>query len=462
MPNELGTNQRPLRVAIVGSGPSGFYAAESLFKSENNVIVGMFERLPAPYGLVRYGVAPDHDKIKNVTKVYEKIAAREGFSFFGNVEIGKDLTIHQLRKFYDAVIFTSGAEADRKLGIEGEDLVGSHTATEFVAWYNGHPDYRDRQFDLSCESVAVIGQGNVAMDVARILCKTIDELKKTDIAQHALDALAESKIKEVHIIGRRGPAQAAFSSSEIKEFGELEDCVPAVDPKELELNYASQTELEDTSNAAKKKNFDILKGFVSVPQGNKQKKLFVQFRRSPAAMYPLEKSSNKLGKVYLERNELIGEPGQQKSRGTGEKEELKCGLLFRSIGYRGIPIKGLPFHDQWGIIPNQEGRVADSEHIFPGLYTAGWIKRGPSGVIGTNKPDSEETVKHLLEDMSDLNPCKNPSDEAIIGLLKELNVRFISFEEWKKIDAAEIARGQESGKSREKFVSLDEMLSVLE
>lgn len=461
MPNQLGSEHRPLRVAIVGSGPSGFYSAESLFKTGLNVVVNMFDRLPAPYGLVRYGVAPDHGKIKNVIKIYEKIATEhEHFHFFGHVEIGEALTIHQLRKFHDAVIFANGAETDRKLGIEGENLPGSHTATEFVAWYNGHPDMRDLQFDLSGEVAVIIGQGNVAMDVARILCKTIDELKNTDISQHALDVLATSNIKEVHVVGRRGPAQAAFTSAEIKEFGELSDCYPVInDENDLNISYPSQTELADPANAQKKKNFEILKSFIDIDKGNKKRKLVFHFKKSPAAIYPDE--NGKLDRVYLERNELVGEPGKQRSRGTGEKETLKCSIFFRSVGYRGVPIKGLPFHDAAGIIPNEGGRVMDSEHISTGLYTAGWIKRGPSGIIGTNKPDAEETVKLIVEDLKILNPCKNPDNQLLINLLNELGVKYVTFHEWLKINEAEIEAGLKVGKPREKFTRLSEMLKVI-
>lgn len=459
MPNNLGSDERPLRVAIIGSGPSAFYAAEFLYKSELNTIVNMFEKLPVPFGLVRYGVAPDHAKIKNVTKVYEKTAEREGFEFFGNVEVGKDITIHQLRKYYDALIFAYGAETDRELGIVGEDLDGSYTATEFVAWYNGHPAYQDRQFDLSSEDAVIIGQGNVALDVARILCKTIDELKETDITQNALETLAKSKIKRVHIVGRRGPAQAAFTPVEIKEFGELDDCTPIVNSEDLNLSYPSQVELEEKENAPKKKNYEILKAFIDEEYEEKSKKFIIHFKKSPAAMYGDD--NGKLNRVYLEHNVLVGDPGKQKSKGTGEKEQINCGILFRSVGYRGVPIEGLPFQSQAGIIPNEKGRVTDSEHIFPAFYTTGWIKRGPSGIIGTNKPDSEETVRSLLEDLPELNPCKNPSTAMVKELLLENNVSFISFEDWKKIDDEEIKRGQAAGKLREKMVSVKEMLDFV-
>ncbi len=305
----------------------------------------------------------------------------------------------------------------------------------------------------------IIGQGNVALDVARILSKTVDELKSTDIAQHTLDALATSKIKEVHVIGRRGPAQAAFTPVEIREFKELEDCQAVISSEDLQLNFASQTELEDTSNAQKKKNYGILKEIAELPKANKSKKCTFHFRKSPAAIYGDD--TGHLNRIYLEKNELTGEPGKQKAKGTGEKVELKCGLIFRSIGYRGVPIKGLPFHDQWGIIPNDQGRIADSEALFPGLYTAGWIKRGPSGIIGTNKPDAVETIEHLLSDVKTLNPCKNPDNKLLLALLKELKINYITFEDWKIIDQKEIENGAAVGKPREKFVSIDQMLSIV-
>src|SRR3989344_3293221 len=277
MSSTLGSPENPLRVAVVGSGPSGFYAAESLLQSDKKVTVDMFERLPAPYGLVRYGVAPDHPKIKNVIKIYEKIAEKPNFSFLGNVTVGRDIGVQELRNFYDVILLTYGAASDRKLGIPGEDLPGSYTATEFVAWYNGHPDYRDRKFDLSGKVAVVIGQGNVAADVCRILCKTVDELKNTDIARHALEALAQSKVREVHMVGRRGPAQAAFTPIEIREFSELVDCAPVVDPAELALTPASKPELEPARELTRKKNIEIFREFASFNEANSRRKFFVRF-----------------------------------------------------------------------------------------------------------------------------------------------------------------------------------------
>ena len=457
MASELGTAHRPLRVAIIGSGPSGFYAAQPLLKSEVNVIVDMFDRLPAPYGLVRYGVAPDHAKIKNVTNVYKRTAEQPGFSFMGNVNVGKDISVEELKKFYDAIIFTCGAETDRKLGVPGEDLDGSYTATEFVAWYNGHPDYRDRKFDLSGDVAAIIGVGNVAMDVCRILCKTVDELKTTDIAQHALDTLAKSNIKEVHMIGRRGPAQAKFTPAEIREFGELTDCDPIVDARDMEVNEASRIELDDPKNMAGKKNYEILKSYSTRESTGKPKKFVIHFLESPAELM----GEGKLQKLVLEKNELVGEPGKQKCKGTGTKAEMNCDILFRSVGYRGLAIEGVPFHDAWGIFPNKEGRIVDGDNVVEGFYTAGWIKRGPSGVVGANKPDSEETVARLLEDVSQLTPCEVPDTKVVLDLLSQKGVRVVSFDDWQKIDASEIERGQKIGKPREKYISVDEMISAL-
>ncbi len=453
----LGTAERALRVAIVGSGPSGFYAAEDLLRQDLNVKVDMFEKLPVPFGLVRYGVAPDHLKIKNVTKVFEKTASNPKFSFFGNVTVGKNISVFELKKFYDAVVFAYGAESDRHLGIHGEDLVGSYTATEFVAWYNGHPDFQDHHFDFSQEVAIIVGNGNVAMDVARILCKTPEELKNTDINQNALDVLAESKIKEVHVYGRRGPVQASFTAPEIREMGELSDCYPVVNPQELQLIESSQKELEDPANAGRKKNYEIMQGFLSIDPNGRKRKFVLHFGRSPVEII----GKGRVQKVRFEINKMEGEPNKQKVRGTGKFEEIDCGMFFRSVGYTGIPIKGLPFSAQAGVMPNHSGRVMDSEQIYTGWYVAGWIKRGAVGVIGTNKPDAEETVKSLMEDIGRLNPCEIPSSEEMANFLKDREVRVVTFEDWKKIDAAEIQRGAKLGKPREKFARVSGMLSVI-
>lgn len=454
---QLGTADRPLRVAIIGSGPSGFYAADALQKAEPVAEVDVFDRLPTPYGLVRGGVAPDHPKIKNVTKVYEKIAGRDGFRFFGNVTIGRDLSIDDLHEHYDAIIACYGAETDRRLGIPGEDLDGSHTATAFVGWYNGHPDYRDAEFDLSSEAAVVIGQGNVAADVSRILCKTVDELKETDIAAHALEVLAESKVRDVYLIGRRGPAQAKFTPPEIRELGRLADCVPVIDEGMLELVGPCQAEVEASSDL--QKNMAAMRGFLERERADESKRLHFRFLESPVRI----EGDDRVERLVLGKNRLEGETGRQRAVSTGDETVLDCGLVFRSIGYRGRPLEGFPFDDRWGGIPNEAGRALDENgKPIPGCYAAGWIKRGPSGVVGTNKPDSVETVNALLEDLATLPGCASPSSDAVGEKLTTRGVRFVSFDDWRKIDAAEAARGAACGKPREKGTSIDELLGFID
>ena len=457
--SQLGTEAAPLRVAVVGAGPSGFYATEALLKSEVAAQVDLIERLPSPYGLVRSGVAPDHPKLKQSIEVYKKVAALEGFHFFGNVTVGKDVTPQELRDIYHAVIYTCGAETDRRLGIEGEDLAGSHTATEFVGWYNGHPDYRDREFDFSHETAVIIGQGNVAADVARILSKSVDELKHTDISQHALDALAESQIKTIAVVGRRGPAQAKFTTKELREFLELENCQAAIASEELALNEASQTEVADKkAGVVAAKNMAVFEKMAENAEHGKARTCRMMFCRSPIRI----EGNGRIERVVLECNELSGEPFSQRASGTGETETLECGLLFRSIGYRGVPIEGVPFHDSWGVFPNQEGRITDGPDgaVVPGIYTAGWIKRGPSGIIGTNRACAVQTVESLMGDLNNLSADRAGTD-ALAKLLQERGVRSIEFPEWQQIDAEEVSRGEPKGKPREKFTRREEMLQIL-
>ena len=455
---ELGTAGIALRVAIVGSGPSGFYAAEALFKSGVEVLVDMFDRLPTPYGLVRLGVAPDHQRIKTVIRVYEKLAADPRFAFYGNVSVGTDITVDDLRQYYDAVIFTTGAQSDRRLNIPGEDLPGSHTATAFVAWYNGHPDYRDLRFDLSCETAVVIGQGNVAVDVCRVLAKTVDELRDTDIAQHALDALAESKVKNIHMIGRRGPAQVKFTQIEVKELGALDDCDPIVNPADMELDPLGRAEYDHSDSAPVRRVVPFLEGFSRRPAPAKSRRLHFHFLKGPAAI----KGDGRVESIVLEKNALSGEPLNLKARGTGVFEEIPCGLVFRSVGYYGVPVPGVPFDTAAGVVPNKAGRVVEGDGPVPGMYVSGWIKRGPSGVIGTNKPDSLETVEGLLADRHALSPCPIRDSRQLLERLRSTGIRVVTFPEWGRIDAAEVARGKEAGKPREKFTRIAEMLDLLD
>jgi ferredoxin--NADP+ reductase len=451
----------PLRVAIIGAGPSGFYAAEHLQKQEPGVEIDLFDRLPTPFGLVRGGVAPDHPKIKSVTRVYDKIAARPGFRFLGNVEFGRDLSLEEMAGHYHAVILSSGAPTDRALGIPGEELPGSRTATEFVGWYNGHPDFRDLEFDLSQEDVVVVGVGNVAMDVARILCRTPAELAATDIAPHALEALSASRVRTVHVLGRRGPAQAAFTNPEIKELGELDAADIVVDPAELELDPASRDLLAQGDDRAAQKNLDTLTEFAARPAGSKRQKIVMRFCVSPVALEGLVR----VERVRVVKNRL--EPdgrGGVKPVATGEEEIIPAGLVFRSVGYRGVALPGVPFDERACVIPNDGGRVRTIEGAtVTGLYTAGWIKRGPSGVIGTNKPDAVETVDLLLADFREdrLLPPGEPDASAIPALLRARGVHAVSYPDWHRLDALEQGEGKRVGRPRIKFTRVDDMLAAL-
>jgi ferredoxin/flavodoxin---NADP+ reductase len=461
--SKIGTEETPLRVAIVGAGPSGFYAAEHILKDGDlHAQVDLFDRLPSPFGLVRGGVAPDHPKIKSVIRVYEKTAAREGFRFFGNVKVGHDIEVEELERLYHAIVFTVGCETDRQLGIPGEDLPSSHAATAFVGWYNSHPDYADHEFDLSSERAVVIGNGNVAMDVARMLALTDHELRQTDTADHAIEALDRKQIREIVVLGRRGPVQAAFTNPEIKELGEMEDADVVVDPQEVEVDAASLAFVEsDEADKTTKVNFETLKEFSQrQPEGKKQR-IVLRFLASPVEI----KGDGKVESIVIGRNELVEEGGTLRAKDTGEREELECGLVLRSVGYTGIPIEGVPFDESRGLILNEGGRILDSHDAGHkvGHYTAGWIKRGPSGVIGTNKKDALETVRHLLADVESetlLRP-ENPDPVAIEDLLREKGVRYVSFEDWQAIDEAEVGRGEPHGRPRVKFVRVDEMLDTV-
>ena len=459
-----GTHENPLRVAIVGSGPAGFYAAEHLLKhDEQHVQVDIFDRLPTPYGLVRAGVAPDHPKIKSVTRMYEKTAAREGFRFFGNVVIGRDITTAELAEHYHAVIYAYGTGADRALGVAGEELEGSHPATEFVAWYNAHPDFADRHFDLSGKRVVVVGNGNVAADVARMLALTRQELEETDTAPHAIDALADSGVEEIVVLGRRGPAQAAFTNPEVRELGEMSDADVVIDPADVELDEVSRSYLEsDDADPTNRRNVEIFAGFAErVPEG-KRRRIVLRFLASPVEI----KGAGKVESIVIGRNSLQrDESGVVRAVDTGEREEIDCNLVLRSIGYKGIGLEGLPFDAGQGTIPNDHGRVIDPEtgEQLPGIYAVGWIKRGPSGVIGTNKKDAQDTVDALLADVVARKvpePSGDTSPSAIESLIAERQPEFVSFSGWQAIDGAEVARGEPLGRPRVKFHSIEEMVEA--
>ena len=450
-------NERPLRVAVVGSGPAGFYAAGALLGADVPVEVDLIERLPTPWGLVRLGVAPDHPKIKSVSKAYEKIAAKSGFRFLGNVEVGRDLTHADLCRLYDGVVYAVGAQTDRRMGIPGEDLPGSWPATEFVAWYNGHPDYQDLDFDLSVERVVVVGAGNVAVDVARMLALTPEELDATDTTDAAIAAINASPVKEIVMVARRGPVQAAFTTPELIELGELAGCDIVVDPADLELDPVSEAALEGDTNATR--NLEVLREYAARPLHGHPKQLHLRFLRSPVALT----GDDRVEAVETVRNRLEPDDrGRLRAVPTEEHETIPCGLVFRSVGYQGVPVPDVPFDDWRATIRNEVGRVVEEsgDHV-PGVYCAGWIKRGPSGVIGTNKKDATETVELLLEDLRDA-PRKGGTAAEVDALLAERGIRCVQYAGWCAIDEAERAAGEKLGRPRVKLVTWEDLLEAAE
>ncbi len=461
--SQIGSDSMPLRVAIVGAGPAGFYVAEHLLKKKNFVVeIDLFDRLPTPYGLVRAGVAPDHQKIKSVTKVFDRTAAKPGFRFFGNVELGADITVKDLKRYYHQIVYTTGAQTDRYLNIPGIDLKGSHAATHFVAWYNGHPDYRDLEFDLSRESVAVIGIGNVAVDVARILCRTPEELHKTDIAEHALQALKESKVKDVYMLGRRGPAQGAFTAPELKELGEMQDADIIILEEEAALDDLSLASME-AADRAKERKVEIIQTYSTRKPTGKSRRLHLRFLVSPVELFGDE--NGRVRSMKLVRNELFAtDAGTLRPKPMDTFESLDVDLVFRSIGYRGVPIYGVPYNENWGVVYNEAGRVIRPETKEPlvGEYTAGWIKRGPSGVIGTNKPDAVETVENMVKDFAAgllLKPAQ-PDASALEKFIRLRQPDYFSYSDWLHLDKLEKERGAAIGRPRVKFTTIDEMITA--
>jgi len=417
----------------------------------------MIERLPTPWGLVRLGVAPDHPNLKTVSRAFERIALRPGFRFFGNVEVGRDVTQDDLSRLYDAVVYAVGAQTDRRLGIPGEDLRGSWAATELVAWYNGHPDFQELEFDLSVERAVVVGNGNVALDVARMLALTREELAPTDTTDAAIEAIAESGIREIVVLGRRGPVQAAWTSTELQEMGELAGADLVVDPAELELDAVSETELAAASNIVQR-NFELLRGFAEREPTGKPRVVRLRFRVSPVAL---------LGEEDVEAVELVHntlEPdgaGSVRAVATDERETTPAGIVFRSVGYHGVPLSGVPFDPKRGTIPNAGGRVLDAHgEPIPGLYAAGWIKRGPTGVIGTNKKDATETVDRLLEDARAGRLPARAGDATFDEVLAERGIEAVMYAGWESIDVRERGRGEPHGRPRIKLCTWDELLGA--
>lgn len=458
----LGTSERPLRVAIIGAGPAGFYTAEALLKQENLVCtIDFFNRFPTPFGLVREGVAPDHQTIKSVIRVYDRVANDPNVRYFGNVTFGKDLLHRDLKPYYDQIVYAVGAQSDRRMGIGGEDLVGSYPATAFVGWYNGHPDYSGMQFDLSHERVIVVGNGNVAMDVTRILVSSIERLAKTDIAEYALEALSKRNIQEVVMLGRRGPAQAAFTNPELREFGELDGVDVIVDPRDLVLDPASEAMIKEDKKAAK--NVEMLREYAARKPTEGHRRIVMRFLTSPDKVIG---TNGKMTGVRIERNRLEERGGSVRARGLGIFDIIPAGLLFRSVGYRTIPLPDVPFNADNHTILNLEGRVLRYPGGDPviGEYVVGWAKRGPSGVIGTNKPDAVGTVAAMMQDLPSIPPIPDANRDlaCIDQLIKEKNLMGVTYDDWKVLDLFELTRGNEKGRPRIKVTSVREMIEVIE
>ena len=452
------TDDSPLRVAIIGAGPSGFYAAGQLLAvAEPQFAVDLYDRLPTPYGLVRSGVAPDHPKIKSVTRAYDKTTDHERFRFFGHVELGGDISRAQLLQHYHVVMYTLGTSIDKRLGIPGEDLRGSHAATEFVAWYNGHPDHCGLEVDLQAKQAVVVGAGNVALDVARMLALASSELEVTDTADHAMEVLRSSGIEEITILARRGPLQAAWTNPELLEIGELERADVEVIGADLdELSAVALQEADKT----RRRNVEIMRDYAARAKNGKPITVRFRFLASPIELRGDENAHVRA--VKIENNAIVArEDGSLSAQGTGTFEELPAQLVFRSIGYTGQPVDDVPFDERRGLIRNTGGRVTDANGAHRvGEYVSGWIKRGPSGVIGTNKKDSQDTVVKILEDAA--AGCLNqPGSDDIEGMIATHCEHAVTWEAWQAIDAIETAAGEASAPGRPR-VKLTEWAALRE
>ncbi|MBT3925850.1 MAG: FAD-dependent oxidoreductase [Rhodospirillaceae bacterium] len=431
-----------LSVAIIGSGPAAFYTADALVKSDSDCRVDIIERLPCPYGLIRFGVAPDHEKTKNVMRAFAKTAAHEDVNFYGNVEIGKDIGLPELRDMYDAVVLAVGAGSDRAVGIPGEDKKGVFGSATFVNWYNGHPDFRDLNPDLDVKGVVVLGNGNVAIDVARVLVKTPGEMAATDLPDYAADPIQASPLSDVYMVGRRGPNEAKYTNVELREMGHLENCVPQIDAAQLPDSVDG--EMSDRDRRLREKNLATVREFVGRTADEKPKRVHFVYYAQPVEIL----GGDNVEAVRFERTEVR----DGRAVGLGEYFEISCGLVVAAIGYTSKPVADTPFDERGGIVTNDDGRVAD------GLYAVGWIKRGPSGVIGSNKPDGKLAAEQILADHGSGGGKSGRS--GLEAMLSERSVRAVDFTGWQQIEAAEIANARE-GAPRKKFVTVAEMLAVL-
>ncbi|GAB5593169.1 NADPH-adrenodoxin reductase [Umbelopsis nana] len=461
---------RPMQVAVIGSGPAGFYTAHRVLKDVPDVKIDMFESLPVPHGLVRFGVAPDHPEVKNVMNKFDEVATDARFTFLGNVHVGgKDLPLSAIKPHYDAIIFSYGASEDRRLNIPGEDLRNVFSARAFVGWYNGLPLHRDLIPDLqNTDTAVVIGQGNVALDIARMLLSPIDELRKTDVTAYALEALSKSRIKHVHVVGRRGPLQAAFTAKELREQMKLPGVRFHTDVELLKNELAAGADYLNKSRPLKRLMGILEKEASAADKTTGDKSWTLDFLRSPTRILP-DSNSETVKSIEYEINRLDGPPEARKAIGTGSYLSQDCGLVLRSIGYKSIALDDIPFDEARGLVPNMYGKVLDGDKEVPGLYTAGWLKRGPTGVIATTMNDAYETADTLAADLKDGKPFLGDIDgiehktgsQGLLQHFEDKKIRPISYIDWKLIEAMEFEAGQKVGKPREKFGRIEDMLAVL-
>jgi ferredoxin--NADP+ reductase len=460
--SRLGTGDRPLRVAIIGAGPAGLYAAEALLrKPDLHATIDVFNRFPTPFGLVRDGVAPDHQSIKAVTRVLGATLADPRVRLFGNVTFGVDIHHKDLKRLYDQIVYAVGAQADRRMSIPGEDLPNSFPAISFVGWYNGHPDYRELPVDLTCERAVVVGNGNVAMDVARMLVMSQNALRATDMAGHALEALARSRIREVVVLGRRGAAQASFTTPELRELGRLEGVDVAVDPADIELDPASAAEAAEDRTA--RANLKHLQAYAANTDRSAPRHIVLRFLASPVEIVGRR---GRIVALRVERNELVVDAfGGLRSKGTGRLEVIEIGLLVRSIGYRTVPLEGVPFDPATSTLNNIAGQVThpNTGEVTPGEYVVGWAKRGPTGRIGNNKPDSVSTVEAMVADLPTLKGVRDEHRDPsrIEAFLRQRGIVYTTWEDWLALDRHEVALGASQGRPRVKVTTVPEMLEVI-
>jgi ferredoxin--NADP+ reductase len=450
------SDRRPLRVAVVGAGPAGIYAADALTRQDDvPITVDLVDRLPTPFGLVRHGIAPDHPKMRAIRDTLHGVLEKPGVRFVGNVDVGRDLPLDELRAHVDAVIYTYGASLDRRLGIEGEELPGSLAATDFVAWYTGHPDADRARVEAALtgvRSAVVIGVGNVALDVARVLARTGDELEPTDMPQHVLDALGSTTVEEITILGRRGPAQAAFTTQELRELDGLAAATVLVDPADLDLDPQAEERLAGDRNATR--NLTVLRGWADHAPADGRRRLYLRFFRRPVRLLGEERVNG----IEVERTAVDADG---RAMGTGELEVLRADLVVRSVGYHGIPLPGLPCDERTGTVPHQEGRVLRDGRVSPGEYVAGWIKRGPTGVVGTNKHDARETVASLLADAAEGRLAVHGERDDLVETLRARGAEPVLLDDWRAIDAAEIALGGTHGRARTTLHEWDSLMDAV-